>query len=107
MSGETAARPSRSFPRSTFWQVVAAAIVALCLAGTPALAVLPQPFQAAVNAFNTRLAQGSSTSTDLDLGLAVEELLQRYLDQHFPKNAPGQVEEAFTQNLALRFQSMS
>jgi len=107
MIGLPAARPTRSSQRSTYWQVVVAAVVALCLSGTSALAVLPHPFQAAVNAFDDRLAQGSSTTTDVALGQAVEDTLRRYLEQEFPKNTPDQVAEAFVQNLILRFQSMT
>ena len=87
--------------------VLAAALAALLLAGAPAMAVLPPPFQAAVDAFDNRLAQGSSTTSDVTLGQTVEKILQRYLEKDFPQNAPGEVAEAFVLNLILRFQAMT
>ena len=80
-------RRMRSFMRRLAMPVLVAALAALLLAGAPAMAVLPPPFQAAVDAFDNRLTQGASTTSDVALGQTVEKILQRYLEKDFPQNA--------------------
>ena len=82
-------RRMRSFMRRLAMQVLAAVVAVLLLAGAPAMAVLPPPFQAAVDAFDNRLTQGSLSTSDVALGQTVEKILQRYLEKDFPQNAPG------------------
>ena len=83
-----------------------ATIAALGLLGSPALAVLPS-FDPALEAFNDRLAQGSSTSSDLALSQRVKALFNHYLRNDFPQDPPDQVAESFLLNLIERFRSMT